>query len=112
MIQINGARICQAMVELEIGIREMCIRARVDHRTLKKIVDEGKMVRIDSLSRVCKTLNIPVQEVIINGPPLQEKGESELLHQGREPSDVTQDQPQGLRRPTVIRLHTKAAGNL
>jgi len=90
MILVNGARIVQALVELDIGIREVCIRARVDHRTLKKILDHGQMVRVNSLSRIAKTLNIPVQELITNAPtPIPQKNESELLHQGRgsEPRD-------------------------
>ena len=107
MIQINGARIMRELVELEIGIRELCVRARVDHRTLRKILDEGKMVRIDSLSRVCKTLNIPVQKVINNATTsLSKKDESELLHQGRQSSSVIEDESERLRRSTVGRIHS------
>jgi len=66
MIKVNGARIVQAMVELDMGVRELCVRAGVDHRTLKKALNEDRMIRIDSVSRIAKTLNIPVVELIID----------------------------------------------
>ena len=66
VVEINSARIWQAMIEQGIGIRETCIRSRVNHKTFSKLLD-GKMVRVDSIGRVARTLNIPVRELILTG---------------------------------------------
>ena len=65
-VEINSARIIQAMVEQGIGVRETCVRSRVNHKTFTKLLD-GKMVRVDSIGRVAKTLDIPVRELILSG---------------------------------------------
>ena len=113
MIKVNGARIVQAMVEHNMGVRVLCVTAAVDNRTLKKALDEGQMIRISSLSRIAHALNIPVVELIINAPTsIQEKDEPDVLHQGRGQPDLLEDSEKGVRRSVVRSIHSKEARHL
>ena len=64
MIEINNVRIYQAMIELGLGTRKTCLLSKVNHKTLKKML-AGLMVRIDAVTRLAQTLEIPVAELLI-----------------------------------------------
>ncbi len=61
-----------------MGVRVLCVEASVGHQALKKALDEGRMIRIGSLSRLAKTLNIPVVELIIDASANGAKGPEEI----------------------------------
>jgi len=64
VIKVNNVRIYQAMIEHEFGVRETCLRSRVNHKTLKKML-AGLMVRIDAVRRLAQALGIPIPELLI-----------------------------------------------
>lgn len=75
MIRVNNLRIYQSMMEHGLGIREACVLARVNDKTLKKMLT-GLMVRIDAVRRLSQALEIPVHELLIlsrGAPPFQKQ---------------------------------------
>lgn len=52
------------MIEHKLGVRETCLLSRVNHQTLKKMLN-GAMVRTDAVRRLAHTLEIPVHELVI-----------------------------------------------
>ena len=79
MIRVNSLRIYQSMIEHELGVRETCVRSRVNHQTLKKMLT-GLMVRIDAVRRLSQALEIPVQELLIVS---RDKPRLQLMHGGK-----------------------------
>lgn len=65
ILSVNSARLAVAMVEMAMGRQELCDRAGVDTRTLKKALDHGEMIRFDSLKRLAIELQIPVVQLIV-----------------------------------------------
>lgn len=113
MLKVNAVKIAQAMVEQGLGRQELCDRAGVDTRTLKKTLDQGEMVRIDSLSRLARELKIPVVELIIDAAPSGEtKVEPELVSERRpQCAEVAPDHAESIRGAVVGRIRAKAARN-
>lgn len=62
-ICVNGPLIVKAMLEQGYGVRDICERARVCHNTIKKLMD-GKMVRLDSVRRVMKELDLKADDLL------------------------------------------------
>ena len=63
MLVINSARLAAALIDAGLGQVEVCTRAGVGHQTFAKMM-QGKMVRISSLSRICKILGVPAEQII------------------------------------------------
>lgn len=76
MIKVNNVRIYQAMIEREFGIRETCLRSRVNHKTLKKML-AGLMVRVDAVRRLAQALAIPISELLIVSHDVTPLGKSD-----------------------------------
>jgi hypothetical protein len=73
LIKVNNARIYQAMIERDFGVRETCLRSRVNHKTLEKML-AGLMVRVDAVRRLGQALAIPISELLIvshDAPPFR-----------------------------------------
>ncbi len=63
MIGINSARLAAALIDTGLGQVEVCTRAGVGHQTFAKML-KGKMVRVSSVSRICKVLDLPATQII------------------------------------------------
>jgi len=66
-IIINPARILAAIIEIGWTETFACQEAHVSPATLRKL-KSGRMVNLDGIRRLCKTLNIPVRDVVYGGP--------------------------------------------
>lgn len=65
-IIINPARIIQAIIEMEWTETEACLEAHVNYESLRKL-KAGRMPKTDVIRRLCKTLKVPVSEVVYGG---------------------------------------------
>lgn len=63
MIVINSARLAAALIDAGLGQVEVCTKAGVGHQTFAKML-KGKMVRVSSVSRICKVLDLPATQII------------------------------------------------
>lgn len=64
MIRVNSVRIYQAMIDHQLGVHETCLRSRVNHKMLKKML-AGGMVRVDAVRRLSGALEIPIPELLV-----------------------------------------------
>ena len=65
MIAIDAIRLAAALIDAGLGQVEICTKAGVGHQTLAKMLKgEGEMVRISSVSRICKVLDVPAAQII------------------------------------------------
>ena len=63
MIVIDSVRLAAALIDAGLGQVEICIKAGVGHQTLAKML-KGEMVRVSSVSRICKALDVPAVQII------------------------------------------------
>jgi DNA-binding Xre family transcriptional regulator len=63
MIVIDSVRLAAALIDAGLGQVEICIKAGVGHQTLAKML-KGEMVRVSSVSRICKVLDVPAAQII------------------------------------------------
>jgi len=63
MLIINSARLVAALIDAGLGQVEVCTKAGVGHQTFAKMM-KGKMVRVSSVSRICKILDVPAAQII------------------------------------------------
>ena len=63
MIAIDSVKLAAAVIDAGLGQVEVCTKAGVGHQTLAKML-KGDMVRLSSISRICKILGVPASEVI------------------------------------------------
>jgi DNA-binding Xre family transcriptional regulator len=63
MIVIDSVRLAAALIDAGLGQFEICIKAGVGHQTLAKML-KGEMVRVSSVSRICKVLDVPAAQII------------------------------------------------
>ena len=101
-IIINPARIIQAIIESGWTEGEACMEAHVNHDSLRKL-KAGKMPKPDVIRRLCKTLNIPVREVVYAGAPM-ETGQWDVLRGGRinDVHDQDQERAAGKRKARAV----------
>ena len=62
-IIINPARIMRAIGESGWSEGKACMKSHVNHASLRKL-KAGRMPKPDVLRRLCKTLDVPVSEVV------------------------------------------------
>ena len=63
MIVIDAIRLAAALIDAGLGQVEICTKAGIGHQTLAKML-KGEMVRISSVSRICKVLDVPATQII------------------------------------------------
>jgi DNA-binding Xre family transcriptional regulator len=67
MIVINSVTLAAAIIDAGLGQVEICTKAGVGHQTLAKML-KGEMVRISSVSRICKVLDVPAAQILEGSP--------------------------------------------
>lgn len=77
-MNINPTPIFVKLVELDLSRDEACARAKIGRDTLRK-VEAGRLVNLKSLKRLCLSLGIKPQEVLVHAPaPTQTQGSEDL----------------------------------